>query len=634
MISTLAASSESPPSSQTPSSTLAPETSSEMPSSSVNNDSPPYTPTASVILPTDPEEFLATYTFQDDPLPTPVEMGSSPVTSGITPVESDLVKTCLIIPGQTDASFQLLEPKDRVPLIKNNDGTFGPIPALRSEAEFNAQPPVEDIKFMSFALISSDNGLFDLVTNDSPRQYVAKKRDGSVVLTDGPTNNAQMATSIFDVTCEGRIAVRVGSQYYTWTVSGKKTVMRRASGTPDTMFALPDSPAAQKRRRRNKSQEGVAPRCPSYPRELEARVFPGARGNNPNQCGSSSFNVPDLSFGKCCDQHDNDYDDCGMTFEEGNNRFHSCMRGSGCDYLNHWYYWPAYVGCLKTADFYYSVVSSIAGQIAFYSANKDRCRCYCTGSTPHGCTVNGQFQCLNVLGSDTNNCGACGRTCPQGSRCENGQCKCPNEQCGNRCVTLASHPQNCGACGVVSPSGYCVGGQPYTPPAFCSRGNGFRNGNFANSGNDWNAQIVSGGGNSNFGVGFDGGAEDADAMVGIFSLYSPNPSASLKTSVKMCPGIAYTLGFQIRRPYGNDNCQYSVYVARDLYNSGNVPLPADRGAGWMWVSGLRVGPFSGERQGVTTAGPELWAEFQLDVRCSGGAPYDFIRVDQFSINPA
>ncbi|KAK7189155.1 hypothetical protein PSPO01_04742 [Paraphaeosphaeria sporulosa] len=487
-------------------------------------------------------------------------MGSSPVTSGITPVESDLVKTCLIIPGQADASFQLLEPKDRVPLIKNNDGTFGPIPALRSEAEFNAQPPVEDIKFMSFALISSDNGLFDLVTNDSPRQYVAKKRDGSVVLTDGPTNNAQMATSIFDVTCEGRIAVRVGSQYYTWTVSGKKTVMRRASGTPDTMFALPDSPAAQKRRRRNKSQEGVAPRCPSYPRELEARVFPGARGNNPNQCGSSSFNVPDLSFGKCCDQHDNDYDDCGMTFEEGNNRFHSCMRGSGCDYLNHWYYWPAYVGCLKTADFYYSVVSSIAGQIAF--------------------------------------------------------------------------SQNCGACGVVSPSGYCVGGQPYTPPAFCSRGNGFRNGNFANSGNDWNAQIVSGGGNSNFGVGFDGGAEDADAMVGIFSLYSPNPSASLKTSVKMCPGIAYTLGFQIRRPYGNDNCQYSVYVARDLYNSGNVPLPADRGAGWMWVSGLRVGPFSGERQGVTTAGPELWAEFQLDVRCSGGAPYDFIRVDQFSINPA
>ena len=186
----------------------------------------------------------------------------------------------------------------------------------------------------------------------------------------------------------------------------------------------------------------------------------------------------------------------------------------------------------------------------------------------------------------------------------------------------------------MSPSGYCVGGQPYNPPAFCSRGNGFRNGNFATRGDYWNAEIVSGGGNSRFDVGFDGGAEDSDAMVGIFSLYAPNGGANLKTSVKMCPGTAYNLGFQIRRPYGTDGCQYYVYVAGELKNNGWVPQPANRGAGWMWVSGLRVGPFFGERQGVSQAGPELWAEFQLDIRCSGGAPYNFIRVDQFSMNPA
>jgi hypothetical protein len=292
-------------------------------------------------------------------------MGSAPVTSGVTSAEVDLVKTCLIVPGRADATFQLLEPKDRIPLIKNSDGTFGPVQVPKSEAEFNSMGPVEDIIFMSFELMSSDNGLFDLATRGTPRQYVAKKSDGSVVLADEPTNDARLTTSIFDVTCEGRITVRVGSQYYTWEASGNGSKMNTATGTPDTMYALPDSPAALKRRRRNKSQEGAAPRCNSRPRELEARVFPGARPNNPNKCGSSSFNVPDLSFGSCCDQHDNDYDDCSMTFEEGNNRFRSCMRGSGCDYLNHWYSYPAYVGCLKTADFYYSVVSGYFGQKAF-----------------------------------------------------------------------------------------------------------------------------------------------------------------------------------------------------------------------------------------------------------------------------
>lgn len=247
--------------------------------------------------------------------------------------------------------------------------------------------------------------------------------------------------------------------------------------------------------------------------------------------------------------------------------------------------------------------------------------------------VNGDFQCLNVLGSDMNNCGACGRTCPEGSRCENGQCKCPAQQCGNRCVTLSSHPQNCGQCGRVSSSGYCVGGQPYNPPPFCSRGNGFRNGNFANDADYWTSEVVSGGRLTSFDWAYDGGADDPDGKSGSFSLYAPNGGANLKTSVKMCPGTTYNLNFQIRRPYGTDGCQYYVYVAGELKNNGWVPQPG-RGVGWTWVSGVRVGPFFGERQGVTQAGPELWADFQLDIRCSGSAPYNFIRVDQFSINPA
>jgi hypothetical protein len=259
----------------------------------------------------------------------------------------------------------MLDPKDRVPLTKRADGTLGPPIAPKSEAEFKAMGPIEDFKFTSFVLVSSASGLFDLVTNESPRQYVAKKSDGLVTLIDQPTNGAQLATTIFDVTCEGRITVLIGSQHYTWTMRESDSVMEAADGTPDTMYTLPDSSAATKRRRRNKSQEGAAPRCNAYPSPLDAREFPGRRDNNPNKCGSSSFKVPDLSFGNCCDQHDNDYDDCSKTFEEGNDRFRSCMRGSGCDSLNHWYSYLPYVACLRTADFYYSVVASWAGQIAF-----------------------------------------------------------------------------------------------------------------------------------------------------------------------------------------------------------------------------------------------------------------------------
>jgi hypothetical protein len=335
------------------------------PSSSIDEDSPPFVPTQSVTFPTDPGEFLATYTFQDDPLPTPLEMGSPPITAGLTPFNGNLVKTCLIVPGSADASFKLLDPANRYPLVKRTDGTLGTLVAPKSEAEYLAMGPVENIKLTSFVLVSSANGLFDLVTNENSRQYVAKRADGSVTLADQSTNNDQLTTSIFDVTCEGRITVRIGSQHYTWTLRETDSVMNAVDGTPDTMYALPDNSAGKKRRRRNQYQDGTAPRCVKQPQPLVANVFYGARGNNPNQCGSSSFNVPDLSFGSCCDQHDNDYDDCDLTFEQGNDRFHSCMRGSGCDSLNHWYSWLPYVACLQTADFYYSVVSGYFGQKAF-----------------------------------------------------------------------------------------------------------------------------------------------------------------------------------------------------------------------------------------------------------------------------
>ncbi|KAF2743575.1 carbohydrate-binding module family 18 protein [Sporormia fimetaria CBS 119925] len=627
------------------------------PTTPIVEDSPPYTPTGEVLMPTNVEEFLATYTWMDEPLPTPIEMGTPPMMEGVSPADFNAVQACMIDPTKPSVTFELLDTDDRVPMVKLSDGedgdTLGAPKAPQSEEEFLAMGDIDDIKFASFSFEGPGaDGAFDLVLNESPRLYVAKAGDGSVVLVEqslGAGDVESLSTTIFDITCEGRITIQQGGQHFEWKLRDGKSIMEPASGTPETFYALPNSPAAPLRRR-SKSQEGEAPRCNNYPKPLEARVFPGARGNNPNQCGSESFNVPDLSFGSCCDQHDNDFDDCGMTFETGNDRFRSCMKGRGCDHLNKWYSYLLYVGCKKTADFYYSVVSGYFGKKAFYEANNDRCKCYCTGDNPHGCMVNGAFQCRNVLGNDNNNCGACGRTCPDISKCQRGACRCPVDQCGDRCVTLASHPRNCGACGRVSPSGYCVQGQIYTPPAVCTKGEGFGNGQFANGGDGWtnhftasqNSLPFPGMLRNSWSVGPDPKASDGQsAAISLGPILiggGEQTGANLRTQVKMCPGTEYRLKFQMRREVwvADAECSYAVYVAGEEKTRGSVPRPDD----WVsvpeqwynWFEGLTVGPFNGARNGVNVVGPELWADFELQIRCPTYS-YNTIRLDGFTMTP-
>ena len=81
----------------------------------------------------------------------------------------------------------------------------------------------------------------------------------------------------------------------------------------------------------------------------------------------------------------------------------------------------------------------------------------CDGMTANGCEV--------AVGSDVNNCGACGLACAlvaNGTRaCQNSQCavgacnpgfaNCNNAMADGCEVNLASSPTNCGACGNVCP---------------------------------------------------------------------------------------------------------------------------------------------------------------------------------------
>lgn len=71
-------------------------------------------------------------------------------------------------------------------------------------------------------------------------------------------------------------------------------------------------------------------------------------------------------------------------------------------------------------------------------------------------------RCVN-LATDANNCGACGRACGSLQYCEAGACRmvcvAPTTLCGARCVNLQTDPSNCGACGrTCGSSERCNGG--------------------------------------------------------------------------------------------------------------------------------------------------------------------------------
>lgn len=109
-------------------------------------------------------------------------------------------------------------------------------------------------------------------------------------------------------------------------------------------------------------------------------------------------------------------------------------------------------------------MSTWLGQLAFYSSNTDRCQCNCPGDLGYCARAD---NCLS-LRTDSANCGACDRSCPNAyahSHCDNWQCACDAGfgWCGGPGCAPLDTQANCGGCGRACPgdmhcegSGDCV----------------------------------------------------------------------------------------------------------------------------------------------------------------------------------
>lgn len=489
------------------------------------------------------------------------------------------------------------------------------------------------------------SGPYDIVYVDGAKKlYISVSATGEISFADA---SSESTTTVFTVDCDANIIItKDGVKYDFIATESGRTVARPQGPDGPSQSAIrfllksavpenPNSEAAAKRKAKRSydgmGQSGFAPRCPFTAPNVWPRLKANPRPNNPNGCGSGSFKVPDLNFRHCCNDHDNCFDDCGKTFERCNLEFLGCMTRACINDFNRWYNFWLQPGCIATGAFYASVVQGPAGVVALYSANKDRCECYCHGQPDHHLC---NSRCTNVR-SNPSNCGGCGRTCPEGTHCSGLGCVCSKNTCGNLCLDFRTHPRNCGRCGNVCSTGYCYQGvcsELPANPTTCLPREAFENGDFQRGdGSGWSAgirnQVPFGGqGTINLGV-FDGAAADGYGMAANFPS-GGQTVATIQQSVHMCPGQLYDLTFKARRVSGDGNCVFTVVLGQTTIVQANL---GTTGARWQDFGPYRLERIALGQPTVQQASRHyLTKSFSVMVICSGS---NTVRMDSFSIAP-
>ncbi|KAF2159768.1 hypothetical protein M409DRAFT_60540 [Zasmidium cellare ATCC 36951] len=553
--------------------------------------------------PMNPPAFVESYTYSEGPLPTAIAEGTPPNYVGLPATTQGLpaLPSCNIDPNDSSKQFNLAG-SNYNPVLASGTTALVPMTAPTSEAHARSmgwpgEPIIPQFYFQKPS--GAPAGIYDLVMAGSPPRYVAKVGTG-VVLTDSSTGTAgatrggkKMYTSVFQVSCIGRVTAIQGTQQFAWDTTGGPLTFA-AGNSNKSMVATPYRAVAPKPVRRTISlsnssmvglplehhdlarrsiyNSGAAPRCPAIPDRLVAKkkwdapVFTDI--TNAVGCFAieaigealfGDFFPPPNNMDECCEAQGQCFAHCqNGYFEQCNNNVDNCMSESCQIFKEHWWLYLFYGICKLSAIAYSELTKTVYGRISWLSDSVIYCTCDCP--TGEGlCNNAGEcLTCKNLFVTDIKNCGKCGRTCQENSRCSGGTCTCLKDKCGDKCLSLLDNPYTCGPCGNVCQSEYCWQGKCYGPPP-CNF-HGIENHDFSdqkNGGdNSWvfSSDIT----DPNPSVWLDSGSK-----ANLFLRFPTNQGAyyaQFEKEVEICTGKNYNFKWSNYRDGGSDTCTISMWV--------------------------------------------------------------------------